>query len=75
MVSQHGKVHFERHAITHARTQETQLNDKRDDFDFDIEMSRSLMALPLGVPLIVSIYMHLIFFALLEQTAGVGTNS
>ena len=44
----------------HNDTVSTKIYDKRDDFDFDIvNISRSFMAMSLGVPLIVYTYLNL----------------
>ena len=56
----------------------TKICDKRDDFNFDILISRSLMAMSLNVPLMVYIYLNL--FALPEHlrmllTSIIVTNS
>ena len=56
----------------------TKIYDKRDDFNFDIVKSRSLMAMSLNVPLMVYIYLNL--FALPEHlrmllTSIIVTNS
>ena len=40
-------------------TVSTKIYDKRDDFDFDISIFRSLMAISLDVPLMVYIYHNL----------------
>ena len=42
----------------HNDTVSTKIYDKRDDFNFDILMFRSLMAMSLDVPLMVYIYLN-----------------
>ena len=49
----------------HYDTVSIKIYDNRDEFDFDIVNFRSLMAMSLGVPLMVYIYLNL--FALPEH--------